>query len=165
MIILHVFVAGLFLVAGWTDLREMKIRNWTNASILICTAGRFAMDPASFHLLDLAWFLGAFLVGYFVLCGLLKFGPGDVKFICAALAWFGHEYALSFLLLSGVFGGLLSFLTLALMRVRVFDPWGVIDATFPYLEIGKGKTIPYGVGMATAGLFVLWLQVTDSGGF
>lgn len=157
LLLLYGVITFLVLHAAWTDWTAMKILNNTNIAIVCAAVVKYLMMPETFGWLDPVYAIGLFAFGVVVLHMLLKFGPGDIKFMGAIALWFGEEHTLTFALLAGIFGGVLALAhMLVLIPLNRVDPWGVVERVVPFLKIGGGKTIPYGVGMAAAALILLF---------
>ena len=162
------FEFALFLIfpaamafAGWMDLFTMTIPNRVSlaliaAFIIIVPFAPMTWDSVGSH-------LGAGLLMLGV--GILMFsfrllGGGDAKLMAAAALWLGFERLFEYLLLTAVFGGLLS-AALIMFRGLVLPPWFYTQAWAMRLHAKRGG-IPYGVALAAAGLWIypntLWFK-------
>ena len=151
-------LAGLaiaLLVAAFTDLRSRQIGNKLNAAIafgapLFWWANDLTLWP------DVALQIGVALAAFVVLAGLFALramGGGDVKLLTALALWIEPEWFLRLLLMMALLGGVLTL---------VFGAWHVTRRRKDRLAI------PYGVAIASAGLWVLtvhyWPPVAASSG-
>lgn len=139
--------------AGAMDLAIMKIRNVLVAILLVAYAVLVpftGLDPLKIGL--------SVLVALGVLASMIVFfsrgwvGGGDAKLAAVVTLWVGADHALSFALLTALFGGLL---TIGILLLRTMPlpasclslPW------FARLHAAENG-IPYGVAIAAAALFV-----------
>ena len=141
---------ALCFFAAIRDISTLTIPNWVNACI--AGLGLAALAVSGSPMATMGWHL-ALGVGAFIVCmGLFfagAFGGGDAKMIPAVLLWVGPGGAVSFILWTAIFGGVLAVL---LLPIRSVAPGGVlINRRFASLEEGAGA--PYAVAIA-AGLFV-----------
>lgn len=142
---LLVMLACLLLVAAFTDLRSRRIANWLNASIalgapLYWWASGLSLWPDIAIQLGLA--VGAFAV-LSVLFAMRAMGGGDVKLLTALALWFEPMSYLQVLIVMAIAGGLLT----------------VFMGAWHVMRRQKDKlAIPYGVAIATGGLWILGVQ-------
>jgi prepilin peptidase CpaA len=152
----YVLIAGLaiaLLIAAVTDYRRRQIDNWLNAAV---AAGAPAFWLASgMGWTAVGWQLAVALAAFIVLAGLFAIramGGGDVKLLTALAlwikpAWFGH-----LVMLMALLGGVLTI---------VFAAWHMARRN------RERMTIPYGIAISGAGLWILaidYLPVIQSGG-
>ena len=152
---LLVALAIALVIAAFTDLRRRQIDNWLNAAIalgapLFWWASGISLWPG------VAIQLGVALAAFAVLAGLFALramGGGDVKLLTALALWIEPEWFLRLLLMMALLGGVLTL---------VFGAWHVTRRRKDRLAI------PYGVAIASAGLWVLtvhyWPPVAASSG-
>ena len=139
---LLVALAIALLVAAFTDLRSRRIGNWLNGGIALAAplfwwASGLALWP------DIAMQVGVALATFGVLAALFAFGAmggGDVKLLTALALWIAPALFVNLIIVMALVGGVL---TLA------FGAWHVMRRQRERLAI------PYGVAIATAGLWVL----------
>ncbi|WP_338722271.1 prepilin peptidase [Devosia sp. XK-2] len=137
--------------AASSDLLTMRI---SNKLVLLLAAGFVAM--ALIVELPLQQFamhvLCAFivLVVAFAMFALRWIGGGDAKLAAATTLWLGFGLTLPYLFYTGLFGGALTLLILALRRV----PLTPFMARFAWLNRLRDpkQGVPYGIAMALAGL-------------
>lgn len=135
-------LAIALLIAAYTDFRSRQIANWLNAGIalgapLFWWASGMALWPAVAIQLGLA--LAAFVI-LAILFALRAMGGGDVKLLAALALWIGPRDYLSMLLMMAIIGGLLTM---------------VIGATNVIRRQPGKLSVPYGIAIAGAGLWIL----------
>ena len=139
---LLVALAIALLVAAFTDLRSRHIGNWLTGAIalgapLFWWASGLALWPGV--ALQLAVALGTFAI-LAVLFALRAMGGGDVKLLTALALWIAPLFFLQLLIVMALLGGVLTV---------IFGAWHVMRRQREKL------TIPYGVAISMAGLWVL----------
>nr|WP_166177230.1 prepilin peptidase [Altererythrobacter segetis] len=138
-------LAGLaiaLLIAGFTDLRTRQIGNWLTGAIALAAplfwwASGLTLWPG------VAMQVGVALAAFAVLAGLFAMramGGGDVKLLTALALWIEPEWFLRLVMMMALLGGVLTL---------VFGAWHVTRRRKDRLAI------PYGVAIASAGLWVL----------
>ena len=141
----YVLLAALaiaLLVAAFTDIRSRQIANWLNGAIalgapLFWWASGLALWP------DIAIQLGIAAATFAVLALLFAIramGGGDVKLLTALALWIPPSQFLNLLIVMALVGGVLTI---------VLGAWHVARRQRERLAV------PYGVAIATAGLWVL----------
>ncbi len=140
---------ALCFFAAIKDITTLTIPNWVNASI--AGLGLVALIFSGLPLMTMGWHLLIALIALAICMALFftgVFGGGDAKMIPAVLIWVGPAGALSFILWTAIFGGVLAVL---LLPIRSVAPGGyVAGRQFASLQAGAGA--PYAVAIA-AGLF------------
>lgn len=142
---LLVGLAIALLFAAFTDLRHRKIDNWLNAGIA-AAAPIFWWTSGLSIWPDVAMQLGVALAAFAVLAGLFALkmmGGGDVKLLTVLALWIEPTWFLKLLVVMALAGGLLTI---------VMGAWHVMRRQKERLAI------PYGVAIATGGLWVLGTQ-------
>ncbi|TNE52718.1 MAG: peptidase [Sphingomonadales bacterium] len=142
---LLVGLAIALLFAAFTDLRHRKIDNWLNAGIAVA-APIFWWTSGLSLWPDVAMQLGVALAAFAVLAGLFALkmmGGGDVKLLTVLALWIEPTWFLKLLVVMALAGGLLTI---------VMGAWHVMRRQKERLAI------PYGVAIATGGLWVLGTQ-------
>lgn len=135
-------LAIALLVAGFTDLRTRQIGNWLTGAIALSAplfwwAGGLSLWP------DIAMQVGVALAAFAVLAGLFALGAmggGDVKLLTALALWIEPGWFGQLVVIMALLGGALTI---------VFAAWHMIRGRRERLAI------PYGVAIASAGLWVL----------
>ena len=138
-------LAGLaiaLLVAGFTDLRTRQIGNWLTGAIALAAplfwwASGLTLWPG------VAEQVGVALAAFAVLAALFAFGAmggGDVKLLTALALWIEPLWFLKLVVMMALLGGALTI---------VFGSYHMIRGQRDRL------TIPYGLAIASAGLWVL----------
>lgn len=144
-------VAALLVYAAYSDIRTRRIPNWLNGALAILGLTFVAANVANgtvptwglYHgLAALCVFAAG--IGLFAL-GLM--GGGDVKMMGAFALIAGPNLALPFVLITTVMGGLVAFATLSIAKLRLTEGSGP--------ETEATLTVPYGVAISIAGLWVL----------
>lgn len=134
---------GLALVtAAITDLRSRRIANWLNAAIaagapVFWWASALPLWPGVASQLGIALLTFAVTAGLFALRAM---GGGDVKLLTALALWAPPALFLNLIVLMALLGGVLT----------------IVFAVVHIMRRRKDKiTIPYGVAISAAGLWVL----------
>jgi prepilin peptidase CpaA len=146
-------LAIALVIAAITDIRSRQIANWLNAAIALgaplfwWTSG-LALWP------DIAIQLGIALATFAVCAGLFAIramGGGDVKLLTALALWVSPLLFLNLLIIMALLGGALTL---------VLGAWHVMRRRKERLAI------PYGVAIASAGLWVIGTNyLTAAGNF
>ena len=138
-------LAGLaiaLLVAAFTDIRSRTISNWLNLGIAV-TAPLFWWATGLSLWPGVALQIGV-AFGCFVLCAILfalrQMGGGDVKLLTALALWIDPANFLRLVVLMALIGGLLTV---------VIGSWHVMRRRTEKLAI------PYGLAIASAGLWII----------
>ena len=149
--------------AAMTDALSYKISNWVS---LILVVGFIALVP--FSGLDLNQILFHVGLAFIVLViGFLMFvkgwlGGGDSKIIAAVALWLGPDHLALFLVLVGIFGGILSVLFL-MVRKFPLPPFLAGQKWLVNWQCGTGD-IPYGIAIGAAALitypYTHWLGLS-----
>lgn len=143
-------LAIALLVAAFTDLRRRQIDNWLTAGIALAApvfwwATGLSLWPG------VALQLGVAVLAFFCLAGLFALkmmGGGDVKLLTALALWLPWLPFLKLLVIMALVGGVLTI---------VFGMWHIARR-----QKDKVK-IPYGIAIATAGLWVLGTMYPGNG--
>lgn len=139
----EILLLGLLITGAVFDVISFRLPNWlTLATALVALPWLLLSVPLwpdfGLHFVAGLMFLAVGL-------GILRFnlmGGGDVKWLSALAIWIGFGLDLvRFLMLTGLAGGLLAAVSLALARLKV--DYG--------MQNGK-RHLPYGVAIALAGL-------------
>lgn len=135
-------LAIALLIAAFTDLRSRQIANWLNGAIalgapLFWWASGLSLWPGVAIQLGVAAACFIILAGLFALRAM---GGGDVKLLTALALWIPPAQFLNLLVVMALVGGLLTI---------VFGAWHVARRQRDRLAV------PYGVAIATGGIWVL----------
>lgn len=141
-------LAIALLVAAITDIRRRQIDNWLNGAIVLAAplywwAADFSLWP------DVAYQLGlalAVFAGFAVLFALRWMGGGDVKLLTALALWITPAWYLKLLIVMALLGGLLTV---------VVGAWHIARRQRDRIAI------PYGVAIASAGLWAIASQYSN----
>lgn len=146
-------LAIALLFAAFSDLRRRQIDNWLNAGIAL--GAPLFWYASGLSLWDVAWQIGIALASFVVLAGLFAIramGGGDVKLLTALALWIQPAWFLKLLIMMALIGGLLTV---------VCGAWHIARRQRDRLAV------PYGVAIASAGLWVLasqYLPIFPAGG-
>jgi prepilin peptidase CpaA len=147
-------LAIALLIAGFTDLRTRQIGNWLTGAVALAAplfwwASGLTLWPG------IALQVGVALAAFAVLAALFAMramGGGDVKLLTALALWIEPLWFVRLLVIMALIGGLLTV---------VLGAWHITRRRKDRLAI------PYGVAIASAGLWVLaahyWPPVTAAG--
>jgi prepilin peptidase CpaA len=145
--------AALMAAAAVEDFRRLVIANRLVVALCLLWPVQLATGSALAPLAVLSTLAGAaaiFAVGALIFSrGMI--GGGDVKLLSAAALWAGAEALPSLLILTALFGGLLSLLLLSPLGPRLRADRGGADA--PALGAAR-PPVPYGAAIAAAALVV-----------
>lgn len=152
---------AVMVFAGALDLFTMMIPNRISIGLVvgfICLApfAGFGWETIALHFVTgavmLALGIAAFAAGWV--------GGGDAKLFAAASLWMGHEYIYEYVLVTSIFGGVLTLALLVMRRTPL--PAGLAGQGWITRLHDAGHGIPYGVALALAVLVVYphtnWLQ-------
>jgi len=146
---------GVFAAVAYSDIRTRRIPNKFIVAILALTAVRIALagDPGSaLYTLgaSVALFIATFLLFW---RGLL--GGGDVKLISATALLIGYHDLFALLFVMSISGALVAVAVLARNKFML-RPQAAPAAALA--ETPARLTVPYGVAIAAAGVFTLFVQ-------
>ncbi|WP_068073953.1 A24 family peptidase [Novosphingobium lentum] len=138
-------VCGLaiaLLIAAFTDLRRRQIDNWLNLAValgapLFWWATGLSLWPGVAFQVGIAFLVFLALAAMFAL---RVMGGGDVKLLTALALWLPWQPYVKLLVLMSLLGGALTIILAA---------WHLMHRRTDKLKI------PYGVAIATAGLWIL----------
>ena len=139
---LLIALAIALLIAAFTDLRRRQIDNGLNAAIAIGAPLYWWVSGLSLWP-GVAIQVGVALAAFAVLAGLFALrmmGGGDVKLLTALALWIEPEWFLKLLIMMALVGGVLTL---------VLGAWHIARRQRDKLSI------PYGVAIAIAGLWVI----------
>ena len=151
-LLLLVFPA-LVIIAALKDVTSYTIPNWISAALIL------GLPVAAFSLgLPLGVIGQQFGVGLVALvAGMAMFalgwiGGGDAKLFAAAGLWLGWPASLSFLVVTGIGGGVRAVALLAL-RSLWLRPYVLNGPTWFGRLATPGENVPYGLAIAVGALF------------
>lgn len=135
-------LAIALLVAGFTDLRSRQIGNWLTGGVALAAplfwwASGLSLWPGV--VLQIGVALAAFAV-LAALFAMRAMGGGDVKLLTALALWLEPVWFLKLVIIMALLGGLLTL---------VLGAWHIARRRKDRLAI------PYGLAIATAGLWVI----------
>ena len=139
-------ILGLLMIAAAiSDLRSRTISNELNAAMALLAVPYWIVSGLEVWP-DMPIQIGAAFAVFFVFAGLFAIGAmggGDVKMIGAVMLWIPLPLFLPMLTVMAIGGGVLSAVMLIHLKLRRSD---------------KPVEVPYGVAIATAGLWALHQQ-------
>jgi prepilin peptidase CpaA len=148
-------LAIALLIAGFTDWRSRKIGNWLTGAIalgapLFWWASGLPLWPGVAEQVGVALLVFAVLAGLFALRAM---GGGDVKLLTALALWIDPASFLKLIIVMALLGGVLTL---------VLGAWHITRRRKDRLSI------PYGLAIASAGIWVLstnyWPPVSAGAG-
>lgn len=144
---------AIMLFAAWSDLFTMTISNRVSIALV---AGFAAMALlVGLGPVQILWHVAAgalVLVVAFAFFAFGWIGGGDAKLAAATALWLGFAHLLEYLLVSAVFGGIL---TLLLLQIRVWPlPLALASQSWAQRLHARESGIPYGIALAAAALLV-----------
>jgi prepilin peptidase CpaA len=155
-------LAIALVIAAITDIRSRQIANWLNAAIALgaplywwASGLSFLPEGASlFEPSSIVMQVGVAFIAFIILAGLFAIramGGGDVKLLTALALWVSPLLFLNLLIIMALLGGALTL---------VLGAWHVMRRRKERLAI------PYGVAIASAGLWVIGTNyLTAAGNF
>lgn len=138
-------LAIALVVAAATDIHRRQIDNWLNAAIAIAAPAWWWASGMSLWP-DVATQLGLALITFAICVGLFAMramGGGDVKLLAALALWITPAWFLNLILMMALLGGVLTIILAAWHKIR---------------RERERLAIPYGVAIASAGLWTLASQ-------
>jgi prepilin peptidase CpaA len=140
--------------AAASDLVSMTISNRLCLGLVVTFAACAALSGLDIS--QLGWHLaagGLVLVVSFGMFASGWIGGGDAKFAAATALWFGFDQLMPYLMIAGIFGGVLTMLVL-MLRSR---PLPAPVETWPWLRRlhSANEGVPYGIALAFAALLIL----------
>ena len=162
MVILSL-AAWLFALVAWGDLRERRIPNELSLGVAALGVVRLAMAAdLSFAGYTIAAAGGVLAVAFF-LFSLGIIGGGDAKVAAATTLLVGYPNVGAFLVAMALGGGVVTVLILAEQKARRFlarnPPPPEPASTSDEKPAASLPTVPYGIAIGAAGLWVLANQL------
>ncbi|TCQ71853.1 prepilin peptidase CpaA [Ochrobactrum sp. BH3] len=149
---IYIMFVGLVAAAALSDLWSMRISN-INVTLLATFYLFLALMTQSQAVVLSSVCLASFaLVLCFVLFSASLIGGGDAKLFSVLLLWFGvNELVLTYLVLVGLIGGLITIIAITARRISWPDK---LIGFMPVWLTQRRAGIPYGVAL---GLAAIWL--------
>jgi prepilin peptidase CpaA len=146
---------GLFAGIAYWDVRTRRIPNELIVGLLALATLRVALhgDPKSALYTLVAG--GTLFVAAFLLFWRGLVGGGDVKLIVATSFLIGYHDVLAFLFVMSLSGGLMAVAILAGDKIRLSR---AATTAAENQETKARLTVPYGVAIAVAGIFTLFIR-------
>ncbi len=154
LIVLLVIFPFAMAYAAASDLVSMTISN----RLCLLLVGSFGLCALllGLSLSEIGWHLAAGGLVLAIAFGLFAagwIGGGDAKLAAATALWFGFDQLMPYLMISGLFGGLLTMIIL-ILRSR---PLPARMEKWPWLRRlhAANEGVPYGIALAFAALLIL----------
>jgi len=152
--------ASILIAAAVGDFRHFRIPNSLVLSILVLYPAHVLASPGPVmwvYALIFAFVILVIGAGFFAVN---MMGGGDVKLMAAVSLWAGPQNLVSFFVITLLVAMLIACVMAVRMAVadaRTAQGWSVMAAvsSIRYVPIFK-MSVPYGVGIAAAGLYVAW---------
>lgn len=144
--------AALVIAAAVKDLASFTIPNWISAALALAFAPAALVAGLSLGTIGLSFAVGigvlALAAGMFALGWI---GGGDAKLMAAAALWVGLKGLAPFALYTGLAGGALALILLALRSVWL-RPLAAVGPAWAQRLATPGESAPYGVAIAAGAL-------------
>ena len=160
ILVLAIF-PGLVMLAGTSDLFTMTIPN--KLCLALVAAFFIAVPLSGMSLETMGWHVATAMLALAVTFSLFAagvMGGGDAKLTAAVLLWLGPGLALDYLVVSAMFGGIL---TLGILMMRG-PATAIATAHIPWATrlMADETGIPYGIALSSAAILVFpqsaWFQ-------
>ena len=154
--------AAIFAFVAISDCRTRRIPNGFIVAILLLAALRMALTGTPTSALYTLLASAAVFVATFLLFWRGLLGGGDVKLIGATGLLIGYHDLFEFLFVMSISGALIALAIFAHDRVgpRRAARSGTLPADSGDPEPGDRLTVPYGIAIALAATFTLYVQST-----
>jgi len=151
-LVLLLILPALAIVAALTDATSFTIPNWIPAALALAFLPAALAGGAAWATIGLcaAVGIGALVVGMGMFAAGWV-GGGDAKLLAACALWLGWSGAPTFLLATGLAGGVLT-LTLLALRSGWLEPALAGSPAWIRRLATQGGDIPYGVAIAAGAL-------------
>lgn len=170
-LILYIFlwaaVAGVGVLAAWSDFRGMTIPNLYSVIVLalfpLCYGVSWLGGVDMFHgIVSHLWALGIVFVVSAGLFALNVMGAADSKLASAFALWLGMPGLLPFLFYMALSGGMLGVATIMLRR---FKPFSKLPAgSWPAQAQDGANKVPYGISIVFGAFVSFWFLGYLNGG-
>jgi prepilin peptidase CpaA len=157
--------AAIFAFVAISDLRTRRIPNGFIVAILLLAALRMALTGTPTGALYTLLASAALFVATFLLFWRGLLGGGDVKLIGATGLLIGYHHLFEFLFVMSVCGGLMAIAIFAGDRLglRSMPRPGGMPSGPEHQEPPDRLTVPYGIAIALAATFTLYVQSSFAG--
>ncbi|SDR17886.1 prepilin peptidase [Pseudovibrio sp. Tun.PSC04-5.I4] len=143
----------LLAIAAFFDLFTMTIPNKLNLAVVMSFVALAFLIQMPVEQVAMSFALGfGVMIAGFGLFALGVMGGGDVKFFAAISLWLGLSmHTVEFVLLTSIYGGVLTLVILALRRIPYLPQF--MHGQEWILKLHDRKTgVPYGIAIAIAGI-------------
>jgi prepilin peptidase CpaA len=143
LIALYVALIPLLVLVAASDLHSRTIPNWVNGLIaLLGIASWWTSGMAIWPDMAVQFGFAAIIFGVFVLFFAMNaMGGGDVKLLGALALWFQIVPMVRLLMVMSILGGVLTLIFMARHKI---------------LKLSSKIEVPYGVAIATAGIWAVY---------
>jgi prepilin peptidase CpaA len=157
--------AGIFAFVAISDFRTRRIPNGFIVAILLLAALRMAITGTPTGALYTLLASAAVFVATFLLFWRGLLGGGDVKLIGATGLLIGYHDLFEFLFVMSICGALIALAIFAGDRLRLGSASRseTMPAEPEHLEPPDRLTVPYGIAIALAATFTLYVQSAFTG--
>ncbi len=144
--------AGLVVIAAVRDLTTYTIPNWISLALAAAFVPAAALAGLGWSTIGLSALVGVgMLVVGIVMFALRWIGGGDAKLMAAASMWLGLPGLTPFVLYTGLAGGALALMLLA-VRSTWLRPFAAVGPGWVDRLATPGGATPYGVAIAVGAL-------------
>jgi prepilin peptidase CpaA len=158
MPVIEAAIVALFVgfagVAAWCDLSTLRIPNRLSLAIVLLFPAHLAASGSVTEAVPAMAVAAAVFLGGWALFSFRLIGGGDVKLAAAVALWAGPPLVGQFLMLTLLLGGGLALLMIGGARHVVAYACDVVGA-FTIRDVLLGRSIPYGVAIAGAGVLTV----------
>jgi len=163
--VIFFLAAGIFAFVAVSDFRTRRIPNGFIVAILLLAALRMALTATPTGALYTLLASAVVFVATFLLFWRGLLGGGDVKLIGATGLLIGYHGLFEFLFVMSICGALMAVAIFAGDRLRrpPISPPGTMSAERDDPEPPDRLTVPYGIAIALAATFTLYVQSTFAG--
>ena len=163
--VIFFLAAGIFAFVAISDFRTRRIPNGFIVAILLLAALRMALTGTPTGALYTLLASAAVFVATFLLFWRGLLGGGDVKLIGATGLLIGYHDLFEFLFVMSICGALMAVAIFAGDRLGLppISRAGTMPAQRGHPEPTGRLTVPYGIAIALAATFTLYIQSTFAG--
>ena len=163
--VIFFLAAGIFAFVAISDFRTRRIPNGFIVAILLLAALRMALTGTPTGALYTLLASAAVFVATFLLFWRGLLGGGDVKLIGATGLLIGYHDLFEFLFVMSICGALMAVAIFAGDRLGLppRSRSGALPLEVDHREPTDRLTVPYGIAIALAATFTLYIQSTFTG--
>ncbi|MGA0602647.1 A24 family peptidase [Caulobacter sp. KR2-114] len=158
-----VVFAGLVVIAAIRDLTTYTIPNWISLALAAAFAPAALAAGETWPAIGLSLLVGVGMLAVGIVMFALRWiGGGDAKLMAAASMWLGVQGLIPFVLYTGLAGGALALMLLA-VRSAWLRPFAAVGPGWVDRLATPGGATPYGVAIAVGALGAFPLGALMSG--